>query len=130
MDLESKQRDQLIRDAQYRKGLSISWFNAINNAREIVGMIYENHPQQHPDQIKRDLTFWRDWLLDEHRKYYAEVIVNIGQNYDSKVSIAKLEDCKNLEELTSAWIKLSEDERRDGAIRECAKKLKASYDQA
>ena len=33
------EQDKLIKDAQYRKGLSIAFFNATNNATEIAKLL-------------------------------------------------------------------------------------------
>ncbi len=34
-------------------------------------------------QIGENLVFWRDFLLEEHKNYYATVIANVGKNYDA-----------------------------------------------
>lgn len=121
--------EKIIKDAQYRKGLSIAFFNATNNATEIVKMIYQEHPQSANEQIIKDISFWRDWLLEEHKTYYATVIANIGANYKAEDSIAKLKKTKTLEELRTAWLQLSEDERRDGDIKKVANELKKKYEE-
>lgn len=120
--------DKLIRDAQYRKGLSIAFFNATNSAISLVSSgkvkLLEG------EDVQPVLVFWRDWFLEEHKKYYTEVIANAGKSYDPKTSIEKLEATTNLDELRAVWVLLSEDERRDGGIRECALKLKEKYEKA
>jgi len=123
----STNNDQVIKDAQFRKSLSISFFNATNNATQIVELLYKKHPQDNNEVVKNDIATWRDWLLEEHKKYYAEVIANIGNNYDSKATIEKLKTAKNIDELKSLWIGLSEDERRDGDIIAEVNNLKQSY---
>ncbi len=116
--------EQLIKDAQYRKGLSIAFFNATNNATQIVELEGVG-----TESLKDRIIFWRDWLLEEHKKYYSEVIANVGKKYDSKETIEKLKATNSLEELKSVWISLSEDERRDGEIIEATNKLKKQYEE-
>lgn len=120
--------DQIIKDAQFRKSLSISFFNATNNATQIVEMIYKDHPQSDEIVIQKDISKWRDWLLETHKKYYSEVIANAGKNYDAQKTIQRLKDTKSLEELKSVWVGLSEDERRDGDIIKETNKLKKTYE--
>jgi GTPase involved in cell partitioning and DNA repair len=119
--------EQLIKDAQYRKGLSIAFFNATNNATQIMELKDTSNLTE--EQIQKQIQFWRDWLLEEHKKYYSEVIANIGKKYDSKETIEKLKTTKSLDELKSVWISLSEDERRDGEIIEATNKLKKQYEE-
>mgnify|MGYP003395164486 CR=1 FL=1 len=69
----------------------------------------------------------RDFFLDEHKKYYASTIANIGANYKAEDSIAKLEETKTRLELETVWRLLSEDERRDVKVIKVALALKAKY---
>lgn len=115
--------EKVIKDAQYRKGLSIAFFNAINNATEIVKL----EVVVNPDKIKERITFYRDWLLEEHKNYYATVIANVGVNYKAADSIAKLKATKTLEDLQSAWRLLSADERKDTEIIKVAQDLQKTY---
>ena len=119
--------EQLIKDAQYRKGLSIAFFNATNNATQIMELKDTSNLTE--EQIQKQIQFWRDWLLEEHKKYYSEVIANIGKKYDAKETIEKLKTTKSLDELKSVWISLSEDERRDREIIEATNKLKKQYEE-
>src|SRR3990167_5643941 len=109
--------EKIIKDAQYRKGLSIAFFNAANVAIEIVKKEFEfrNADENKPDVEKR-LRFWRDWLLEEHKNYYATVIANVGVNFKVEETIKKLESTKSLAELQNIWLSLSEDERRNDAV--------------
>ena len=77
--------DKIIKDAQYRKGLSIAFFNATNAAISLIGS--ESDPT---NETLKKITDVRDFFLDEHRKYYAEVIMPIGKLYDSKKTIEAL----------------------------------------
>jgi hypothetical protein len=120
--------EQILKNAQYRKGLSIAFFNATNNASQILEMIYKSHPQDNNEVVKKDIIFWRDWLLEEHKSYYASVIEKIGIAYDSKATIEKLKTAKSLEELKNIWVSLSEDERRDGDVITEVNNLKKSYE--
>lgn len=117
------EKDKLIKDAQYRKGLSIAFFNATNAAIEMAklnGMAGVLDP-------KKFITEWRDWLLEEHRTYYATVISNVGTNYNPEDTVKKLRSAKGIEELKTAWQLLSEDERRNPEISKLTKELKASF---
>ena len=118
--------EKIIKDAQYRKGLSIAFFNATNAAVEfakINGLVGIADP-------KKFIAEWRDWFLEEHKKYYAEVIAAVGVNYKPEDSIAALKAAKNLEELNTAWRCLSADERKDPAIVKVAQELKKKYEKA
>ena len=114
--------DKLIRDAQYRKGLSIAFFNATNAAVELI----KNRNYKSLEDYQGDIVAIRDWLLDEHAKYYAEVIAKIGLPYDPKESIKKLRTAKTMDELQLAWLNLSEDERRDNSIAKVKDELKST----
>lgn len=115
--------EKILKDAQYRKGLSIAFFNATNAAVEfakINGLVGIADP-------KRFIAEWRDFFLEEHKNYYATVIANVGMNYKVEHSIARLKNTKSLEELGDAWRMLSADERKDVEIIKVAKLEKAKY---
>jgi len=118
--------DKILKDAQYRKGLSIAFFNATNAAVEfakINGLAGVLDP-------RKFIADWRDWFLEEHKNYYATVIANVGQNYKAVDTIAKLNKTTNIEELKVIWLSLSEDERRDGEILKVKATLKKKYEKA
>ena len=120
----AEQEDSKIKDAQYRKGLSIAFFNATNAAVEfakINGLAGVLDP-------KKFIAEWRDWFLEEHKTYYATVIANVGVNYKAEDSIAKLKATTTLNELKTAWVSLSADERKDKEIIKVAQELKAKYE--
>jgi hypothetical protein len=120
--------EQIIKNAQYRKGLSIAFFNATNASIELVSKFI---PQDEKiEDIKKTISEWRDWFLEEHKNYYAKVVANVGQKYNVLETIKKLQNTKTLEELKSAWIASSEDERRDGEIIREVNILKKSYEKA
>ena len=76
---------------------------------------------------KKTFEKWRDYFLEEHKKYYAEVMAKIGVPYKATESIEKLRAAKTLEELKSAWTMLSADERADAEIRKVVFELKAKF---
>ena len=117
-----KTNEQILKDAQFRKGASIAFFNATNSAISLCqGMnIHE------PETLKKVIEL-RDFFLEEHKNYYARVIANVGQKYNSQDTIKKLKTAKNLDELKSMWVGLSEDERRDGEIIKEVQELKKLY---
>lgn len=117
--------EKIIRDAQYRKGLSIAFFNATNSA---ISMLTADKINMTSEEMEAYITKWRTWFLDTHKEYYVRVIANVGANYHAKDSIEKLEATNNLEELRVAWVLLSADERADGEIRKVANDLKKKYE--
>jgi hypothetical protein len=119
--------EKLIKDAQYRKGLSIAYFNSLNASIELAKVMWPDMPGV---DAKKFIAEWRDWFLEEHKTYYATVIANVGANYKAKDSIAKLKATKSLEDLQAAWRALSADERHDGEIIKVAKDLRKSYEKA
>lgn len=111
--------DDIIKNAQYRKNLSIAFFNATNSAIELVKTDYIKDTD-----LKKFITDWRDWFLEEHKKYYAENIANVGLNYDVKETIKKLESAKTVDQLRDVWLSLSEDERGNQEIIDRTQALK------
>lgn len=112
--------EKILKDAQYRKGLGIAFFNATNAAIEIIKLL----PPGDEEYKKLNLIFWRNWLLEEHKTYYATVIAGVGAVYKAEDTIKKLKQSKTKDELRLVWISISEDERRDGEIIKVAKELK------
>lgn len=122
--------EKLIKDAQYRKGLSIAYFNSLNAAIELAKssvIIKNGELVKDEDEVRAFVSRWRDWFLEEHRVYYANVIANAGANFKAGEALAKLESAKNYEELSSIWRLLSEDERRDEGIISKARELKEKF---
>lgn len=115
--------EKVLKDAQYRKGLSIAFFNATNAAIELT------KGYKYPDEEAQKIAIMgiRNWLLAEHRTYWATVINSVGGNYKPGSSIEKLNLTTNYEELGSMWRMLSEDERRDPEVIKVAKELKAKF---
>jgi hypothetical protein len=125
---EQKQdNDKIIKDAQYRKGLSIAFFNATNAAISLIGTI---QPTTDPDYYKTRLVEIRDWLLEEHKTYYATVIANVGVNFNPEDTIKKLKATTDKQSFKSVWLSLSEDERHHEEVKKVAKELKDKYKNA
>ncbi len=137
----ANENEKIIKDAQYRKGLSIAFFNATNAAVEIIkleGLKTDmfKKPKKGKGKTKAKKTIinplevrlqlWRNWLLKEHQEYYMNVIAQVGVNYSTEDAIAKLKATKTMDELKSTWIALSADERKDTEIKKVALELKAS----
>jgi len=116
-------KEQKIKDAQYRKGLSIAFFNATNASIELV----KNLPLS-KEELKKQITEYRDWFLEEHKEYYEKVVAVIGKNYDVDETVKELRTAKTTEELKTLWLRLSQDERQDAVIIVEVNKLKKLYE--
>lgn len=114
-----KMEKDLLRDAQYRKGLSIAFFNATNASIEMM--------KATSNVSIENFRYWRDLFLQEHAEYYANVISKVGSNFDPKVTIGKLQGARSMEELRSLWLNISEDERQNAEIKKIAYTLRASF---
>ena len=119
--------EQIIKDAQYRKGLSIAYFNSLNAAIELV--TFALPPNTSEVAVRDAVARWRDWFLSEHETYYATVIARIGVPYNVVESIEKLKATKNLAELKKVWLNFSEDERQDEEIIKVTNQIKKSYEE-
>jgi len=117
--------EKILKDAQYRKGLSIAFFNATNAAIEMCKGL-----NIHEEATKKKIIEVRNWLLEEHKNYYASVIAQVGGNYDPKESIKKLQAVKSKEELHTIWLMFSADERQDNEIAKVAQEMKQKYEKA
>lgn len=148
----ANENEKIMKDAQYRKGLSIAFFNANNAAVELVKLEMGLEPKMMVSEVKKVLkkdikpgkvvklaskmkpvsitsriVFYRDWMLEEHKTYYANVIAQVGVNYNPETSIEKLRAAKTLEDLRIAWVLLSADERKNVEVRKVAAELKTKY---
>ena len=130
------EQDKNIRDAQYRKGLSIAFFNATNAA---IALVTVNSHSTAENKEKLDVsdegllkrvTKVRDFFIEEHKEYYASIINQVGQDYDPQEAIKKLKKTKNLEQVHTVWLMFSEDERRDPEIYRVAQEMKKKYEKA
>lgn len=114
--------EKILKDAQYRKGLSIAFFNATNSAIALVAPVIDQGTDF--NAVLKKVFEIRDKMLEEHKTYYATVIANVGANYKASETIEKLRACTTKVELAKQWQAISEDERRDGEIRKVVKELK------
>lgn len=94
-----EQKEKIIKDAQFRKGSSIAYFNATNAAIEILKL------KNDKENIKENLVEIRDWLIDEYTKYYEEVIAPIGGTYNTKDIIERIQSYKTADELKEYFFK-------------------------
>ncbi len=125
--------EQALKDAQYRKSLSIAYFNSVNSAIELVtksslvtgGLVFGNS-----EDIRSAIEVWRDWFLEEHKAHYLKTVAQVGTTYDKQKAIDRLKETKEKSELQKVWVALSEDERRDGDIRKVCNELLKEYDPA
>lgn len=120
---EKQNNDKVIKDAQYRKGLSIAFFNATNAAIALVAQL----KLPNVDETLKSVVTIRNFFLEEHKTYYANVIAQVGVNYKASESIEKLKSASSLEELNTVWRLFSEDERHDTEIRKVANELNQKY---
>lgn len=127
-----KLKDKVIKDAQYRKGLSIAFFNATNNAVAFVQANPSNakiHGDNETDeQFMERIVKVRNMFLDQHAEYYASVIANVGMNYNVDDAIKKLKATKDIEELSKVWVAFSEDERRNPEILKIMNETKTNHE--
>lgn len=119
-------KDKVIRDAQYRKGLSIAFFNATNAAIQLYTTIHSDGTTQ--EETREFIKETRDWFLDEYLNHYAEVIGRVGVNYNPEVTIERLKKAKNVDELRTVWLALTQDERQDAHIISFTRELKKEYE--
>lgn len=120
--------EKVLKNAQYRKGLSIAFFNSINSAISLVAQELAKGKEFSDEAILTRVNFYRDYFLEQHKEYYASVIANVGiKNYKAEDAIKRLQDTKSLEELKSVYLSLSADERRDEGILKVTNDLKKSY---
>jgi hypothetical protein len=118
MNKNDKSYDAMMSDAQFRKGLSIAFFNANNNATEIAKIeLAKQYEQPTVETMQERIVFWRDWLLSQHATYYAQVVMNVGKPYSIVDTIAELKTAKDYGELMDIWLSISEDQRQDTEIR-------------
>lgn len=116
---DKETKDTLIRDAQYRKGLSIAYFNAVNAAIEMC--------KATSNVTIENFYKWRDLLIEEHNDYYGKVIAQVGSPIDAKATIARLQKTTDKPTLTAVWMSLSEDERQHPEIKTVAYGLREKY---
>lgn len=118
-------KEKIIKDAQYRKGLSIAFFNANNLAITLVSTDKEYYTKE---ELKKEIVGWRDFFLEEHKNYYANVISPVGCLFDKNQTLEVIKSAISLEDLKEIWISLSEDERQDSDIVSAKNEIKEKYE--
>ena len=122
----TNENERILKDAQYRKGLSIAFFNATNSA---VALVATRQVSDREEAIKEVVRI-RDFFLEEHKNYYATVIANVGLNFEVKETLEKFKSVKSLENLKLVWLSLTADERQNEEVAEIKNKLKAKYEKS
>ena len=117
--------EKLLKDAQWRKSLSISYFNSLNAA---IALATPSAQVLDEDELLDLVKRYRDIFIEEHKNYYANTIAKVGMNYKPEDAIKKLKAVKSREELHTVWLMFSEDERRDDEISRLAHDLKTKYE--
>lgn len=125
MDKTLQQQNIQIRDAQFRKGLSIAFFNATNSAITLVSTDKEYYTEE---ELKKKIIDWRDFFLAEHENYYAKTISPIGLLYDKQETIKLIESATGMEDLKDIWLSISQDERNDVDIIKIKDEIKKKYE--
>ena len=120
--------EKILKDAQYRKGLGIGFFNATNSAITLVAANRIPGDIQTDEQLIERVAKIRDVFIEQHKEYYANVIANVGAKYIASETIAKIQATKTMEELKAYWISISEDERRDGDILKAKAQMKKVHE--
>jgi hypothetical protein len=118
-DLKVKQ----IKNAQDRKDFAIAFYNATNNAIEMV-----KHEGVTSVSNEERIIKWRDWFLEQHLDYRAKVTEKIGANYNVGTAIERLEKATSRDELKKEWLSLSQDERQDPEIAKKCQELVEKYE--
>ncbi len=124
---DNDQKVKQIKNAQDRKDFAIAFYNATNNAIEIV-KANRGFEISTPEQVQKDIEFWRNWFLEQHMEYREKVTEKIGATYNVTTAIEKLEVTTSKEELRKAWLSLSQDERQDAEIHAKCQELIEKYE--
>lgn len=126
---------KLLKDAQFRKGLGISFFNGINSAIEVVKLEGKQYTIKKvgDKKIKKEIPLMdrifkhQAIIIERYKKYYSEVIDQVGLNFKPEDAIKKLKSTKSLETLQGVWKALSQDERHNAEILKVAQELRKEY---
>ena len=116
-----------IKNAQDRKDFAIAYFNATNNAIELVKSM-RGFEISTEEQIQKQIATWREWFLVQHLEYRALVTEKIGASYDPKEHVEKLKASKTIEELEKTWNSFTQDVRMDNELRKVCQELKNGYE--
>lgn len=116
-----------IKNAQDRKDLAIAYFNATNNAIELVKSMPALEMSS-GQQIKEGIVAWRDWFLSEHLEYRARVTEKVGASYNPTSILESLKTTKNIDEVKALFLGLTQDERSDPEVKLAFSKARQSYE--
>ena len=72
--MEDKNYELYMQSAEYRKQFGIAFFNATNAAISMMAVL----GVKDIEEAKKQIVPFRDWLLDEHVKYYVDNIAPAG----------------------------------------------------
>jgi hypothetical protein len=132
------EENKTLRDAQFRKGVSISFFNASNTAIEAVKLTSgktikpkgKKASKSDPRvKVLDDIRFYRDGLLKDYIKYYTDVISSVGENFNPADSVKKLEKCQTKADLKTVWLSFSAEERKHPDVKKVAKMLQTKFNE-
>lgn len=124
---DNDQKVKQIKNAQDRKDFAIAFYNATNNAIEIV-KANRGFEISTPEQVQEQIEYWRNWFLEQHLDYRAKVTEKIGANYNVGTAIERLEKATSRDELKKEWLSLSQDERQDPEIAKKCQELVEKYE--
>lgn len=98
-----------IKDAQYRKEISIAFFNSTNSAIALLS-------QAGPIKDRRAfITEWRDWFIQEHKVHRLKELGVISAESIEGAQIGteqKLTNCKTKDDLARIWSTLTPSEKK------------------
>ncbi len=126
----AEQEDSKIKDAQYRKGLSIAFFNATNSATDVVVAKIRAGEKMDAASILATLREVRDELLGDHAKHYLANIATVGVPYKAEDAIERINKTKDAKELRKLWFALTADERADQKILDAKEVMKKKHENA
>lgn len=102
-----------IREAQDNKDLKIAFFNATNNAIEMVKYENEAGTTRFVDdkELKDGVVSWREWFLEEHKAHHLKSVGALSATIPVGSAIDRLQKANGLVELKAVWASLTQDER-------------------
>ena len=78
--------EKSMRDAQFRKGATIAYFNSLNSAIEMLKLETAQGEQNNRTESMEALSFWSQYFFGQYSKFHAENIATVGiERVDPKV---------------------------------------------
>lgn len=74
----------LLKDSQYRKELSIAYFNSLNSAIQLITNNKSEGKKTEKDLLK-DISRIRDYFLNEYKQYRIDILDNVENKVDNKI---------------------------------------------